>query len=397
MTAAHVPAGKRPRRFLVASLLALAFVIGLVSMFAVWVNRQALNPENGTEVSANLLENEEIRNAVGAYMVDQLFTAVDVRAELQKALPPEGQALATPAAAGLRELADRAAPRLLERPRVQSAWQSANLAARTALVRFVESDNEDAVVLDLNGLVNELAGNLGLPVTVPPDAGRLELVKADEIETARNVANLIQDIALWGSIVTFALFGLAVYLAVGWRRIALRRVGWCMIGLGLIVILARRVVGNRLIDDLVASKTIESPAREAWLIITQILYDIGIAMVAYGAVVVIAAWIAGDTRPAVATRRALAAPLRYQPGMVYAVVGFLYVLVLLWGPTPATRAAWGIITFAIVLVAGIEVLRRQVAREFPDVQEGETAERVRALIAGLRGAPAGNGSKAERV
>jgi hypothetical protein len=377
---------------LVAILLALALLIGLVSMFAVWVDRQTLNPENGTEVSSELLANEEIRDEVGAFMVDELFAAVNVRAEIQKALPPQGGALATPAAAGLRELADRAAPRLLERPRVQDAWEKANLAARTALVRFVESDNGDAVVLNLNQLITQLAGDLGLNVTIPPDAGRLEVVKADQIGTARDVASGIRDLALWGTIVVFALFGLAVYLAAGWRRVALRRVGWCMVALGLLVILARRVVGNRLIDDLVPSESVQPAAREAWLITTQMLYDIAVAVAAYGVVVVIAVWLAGSTGLAVAARRSLAPALRHQPGAVYAGVGFAYLLVLLWGPTPATRAWWGIIPIALLLVLGVEVLRRQAAREFPDAQRGETAARIRARIGTMRHVPApGNG------
>jgi hypothetical protein len=369
---------------IVAILLALALAIGLVSMFAVWVDRQTLNPENGTEVSSELLANEEIRDQVGAFMVDELFRAVDVRAQIQTALPPQGAALATPAAAGLRELADSRAPRLLERPRVQAAWEKANLAARTALVRFVESDNGDAVVLNLNDLLTTLAADLGLNVTIPPDAGRLEIAKADQIETARNVASGIQDLALWGTIVTFALFGLAVYLAAGWRRVALRRVGWCMVALGLLVVLARRAVGNRLIDDLVPTESVQPAAREAWLIVTQMLYDIAIAVAAYGAVLVIAAWLAGSTGMAIATRRSLAPALRYQPGAVYAATGFVYLLVLAWGPTPALRAWWGILPIALLIALGIEVLRRQTAREFPDAQPGDTAARVRARVAAMR-------------
>ena len=384
---ALVTDAKRPHRILVACLLSAALLIGLVSMFSLWINRQTLNPENGTEVSSELLANEEIRNELGAYMVDQLFAAVDVRAEIQKALPPEGAALATPAAAGLRELADRAAPRLLDRPRVQNAWARANLAAREALVRFLESDNGDAVVLNLNGLITSLAGDLGLNVTIPPDTGRLELVKSKDIETARNVTSVIRHLALWGIIVTFALFALAVYLAAGWRRIALRRVGWCLIALGFLVILVRRAVGNQVIDDLVSAESVQPAAREAWLITTQMLYEIAVAAVAYGAVIVIAAWLAGSTRPALATRRALAPELRDRPGAVYAGVGFLYLLVLLWGPTPATRAAWGIIPIALLLALGVEALRRQTAREFPDADRADSFRWIRDRLDARRPAP----------
>src|SRR5215203_1794564 len=132
---------KRPRRALVAGTLALAVVIGLVSMFALWINRQALDPERGTDVSGRLLADEDVRNAVAPYLVDQLFSSVDVRAQIQSALPPEAAALATPAAAGLHELADRRAPTFLARPKVQEAWRLANLNARRQILRVLEEDD----------------------------------------------------------------------------------------------------------------------------------------------------------------------------------------------------------------------------------------------------------------
>jgi uncharacterized membrane protein YeiB len=69
---------------------------------------------------------------------------------------------------------------------------------------------------------------------------------------------------------------------------------------------------------------------------------------------------------------------------VYGVVGFAYLLVLLWGPTPALRAAWGIVIFALLAVLGVELLRRQTAREFPDAQRGDTAARMRASLEAAR-------------
>jgi hypothetical protein len=389
----------RRHRALVAILLGIALTTGLVSMFAVWLNRQALNAENGTEVSSKLLANDEIRSAVGTYLVDELFRSVDVAAQIRPALPPQAQGLAGPAAAGLKRLADDRAPKFLARPRVQDAWKKANFVARTELLRLLNGDKtgavsaqNDAVVLDLQILVQQLATEVGLGqklsaaqgqlqekgVTIPPDAGQLVLVKSNQIGLAQDGAKAIKGLALWLTILTFALFALAVYLAVGWRRVAFRRVGWCLIGLGLLVLLARRFVGNQVIDGLVPNESVRPAAIAAWGIITQMLHDIAVAVVAYGTIVVVAAWLAGSTRLAVGARHALAPALRHEPGAVYGAVGFAYLLVLLWGPTPATRALWGIVIFALLIVLGVELLRRQTAREFPDAKRGETAARMRA-------------------
>ena len=71
--------------------------------------------------------------------------------------------------------------------------------------------------------------------------------------------------------------------------------------------------------------------------------------------------------------------------MVYGAVALVYLLILLWGPTYATRKLWGIILLGALLALGVEVLRRRTVREFPDAKSGETMERVRAWYAGMRG------------
>jgi hypothetical protein len=99
----------------------------------------------------------------------------------------------------------------------------------------------------------------------------------------------------------------------------------------------------------------------------------------------VSAWLAGPTRAATGIRRALAPSMRERPGIVYAAAAFVYLLVLLWGPTYATRKLWGIILLGALLAIGLEVLRRHTVREFPDAQPGETTERMKAWYAGVRG------------
>jgi hypothetical protein len=431
------PKRQRRRRLLVGSLLALALVTGLLAMFAVWANRQALNTDNWTNTSSRLLADKHIQTAVGGYLVDQLFSSVDVAGELRQALPPQAQALAGPAAGGLRELANTAAPQLLARPRVQAAWRNANKAAHKELLRIINgggpvaSTHGGEVVLNLHALVDQLAATLGvqqqvaaarskrqgsagtsarakaqqkLGVTLPPSSGRLVIMRSDQLSTAQDIAKAIRHLAVVLTAVSLALFALAVWLAGGWRRVALRRVGWCFIGLGLLVLLARRFIGNRVIDGLVVNSSVKPAAHSTWTIGTTLLYDIAIAMFAYGVIIVLAAWLAGPTRPAVAVRRALAPSLRYRLGVVYGVVAAVFLLVLLWGPTPATRKLIGIVLFAALLILGVEVLRRQVAREYPNARPGETMERLRARYAAFRAgrrrteaAGAAPGSGSDRV
>src|SRR3954464_15452717 len=164
------PAAALPhqRRVLVAVLSGIATVLTLLAMMAVWVNRQALNTDAWTNTSGRLLEDKHVQAAVSTFMVDQLFSSVDVGAEIQKVLPPQASALAGPAAAGLQQLAGQVAPRLLASPKVHEAWRTANRTAHKELLTVlngghaaISTDNGE-VVLNLRPLVDQLAGSLGV-------------------------------------------------------------------------------------------------------------------------------------------------------------------------------------------------------------------------------------------
>lgn len=409
----------RSHRVMVRVIFAVAVVIGLVAMFSVWANRQLLNTDNWTSTSSRLLADEKIQKALGAYLVDQLFTSVNVQQQLQNVLPPQAQAVAGPAAAGLKQLANQRAPIFLARPRVQDAWQTANRAAHKQLLTILNggtntvSTQNGEVVLNTRALVSGLATDVGLGqqvaaaqskiqssgggakarqvaqqklgVTLPPTTGQLVIMKSNQLSTAQDVAQGIRHLAIVLPAVTLLLFGLGIWLARGWRREALRTTGWCFFALGFVVLLARRVIGDHVVASLASAKSVQPAVHSAWTIGTSLLYGIAIGMVIYGLVAVVGAWLAGPTRSATSIRRALAPSMREHPGRVYGVLAFVYLLVLLWGPTYATKKLWGIILLGALLVLGVEMLRRATVREFPDAQAGETTARMKAWYAGVRG------------
>jgi hypothetical protein len=108
------------RRWLPIALVVLASVIGFVSVLAVWVKRQALETETWTDTSVELLENEDIRNAVADFIVVELFANVDVEREIARPLPParrQGGARGARAASRSGPLGGRQPGRSLPAPR----------------------------------------------------------------------------------------------------------------------------------------------------------------------------------------------------------------------------------------------------------------------------------------
>src|SRR5271165_4494864 len=122
-------ASRRPHRALVATLMTVATLVAFCACFSVWINRQALNSNNWTTTSSRILADGRVQSALSIYLVNELYSSVDVPGTIQSALPSQLQGLAGPLAAGVRQLANQAVPTLLASAPVQEAWRRANQTA----------------------------------------------------------------------------------------------------------------------------------------------------------------------------------------------------------------------------------------------------------------------------
>src|SRR3954453_5074563 len=138
-------AGHRAHRKLALALIVVATLLAFLACFSLWANRQLLDTDNWTDTSTKLLEDKEIRDQISIFLVDQLYDNVDVQGELSRALPPRAAPLAGPAAGGLKEVAQRGAVALLERPPAQKAWEHATRRAPKRLLNVVEDKNSEAL------------------------------------------------------------------------------------------------------------------------------------------------------------------------------------------------------------------------------------------------------------
>jgi hypothetical protein len=363
------------RKIAVWVLILLAALIGFVAALTVWVQRQALETDAWVNTSTKLLEDDEIRGALSIYLVDQLYANVDVAAELQASLPADVKPLAGPIAGGLRQLSVRAADQLLSRPRVQALWENANRKAHEALLRIVEDKSKlvgtanGDVVLDLRPFIQQLGDQIGLGARLEqklgPDAGKIVIMKSDQLDAAQKTVKIIKALSIFIALVVLALFVAAMYIARGHRRETLRTIGVAMAIVGVLLLVVRRLAGNWIVDTLTNAQSVRTPAAHAWLISTDLLAGLAWTAIAYGVVLLLAAWLAGPTRPATWVRRELAPSFRERAGAVYAVAGTLYLLVVLWGPTPAFRQPLWILIFGGLIALGTEAFRRLTVREFP--------------------------------
>jgi hypothetical protein len=363
----------RQRRGVVFTLVAIASLIGFLAVFAIWANRQLLETDTWVDTSSKLLEDDEIRTQVSYFMVDELYANVDIQAELQQSLPPRLQKLAGPAAAGLRELTLRLADQALQRPRVQQLWEDANRRAHETLIDVVRHGGDEDVNLDVGTIVNQLGDQLGVDVSgrVPPGVAQIEILHNDELSAAQKAVKALRGLAIVLTLVALALFGLAIYLAQGWRREALRAVGFAFIGIGIVVLVVRSLAGDALVDSLASTEAVKPAVADTWSIGTSLLSAQGGAMIFYGLFIVIGAWLSGPMGFARSARRGIA-PILERRSIAYFSLAIILLLLFVWSPTPGFQRLPTALLLIALSIVGLEFLRHRAITDFPN-ETWETA------------------------
>lgn len=162
---------KRSHRAIVWSLIVLASLLLVVSMTANWVQKTALDTNEVTDMTDQIVADDDVQEALSIYLVDQLYATVDVKGEIENALPSQAKALAAPVAAASRQLALDVSEKALASPRFQSLISASIRVSHHQFARlirerdkYIETNGKD-VALDYGSLLAELASRLG----VPPD------------------------------------------------------------------------------------------------------------------------------------------------------------------------------------------------------------------------------------
>ncbi len=375
---AGAPATASAHRISVRVILVIATLLAVFAIFAVWANRQLLNPSNWARTSTSLLQKETIRTALAGYLIDQLYANVDVPGELKSGLPNQLKPLAGPISGGLHSLAEQGAEKALATTRVQDIWSKANHAADQTLVTIVAGGGKrvqiqgGTVSLNLRQIVADVAQRLGLPSSVaeklPESVANLKVVSSSQLGLVRNLAKALHALALWLVLIVLALYALAVFLARGHRRRTLMWVGLSLVLAGVLVLIARKVGQGQLVSAITSDASIEPAANDAYSVATSLLVQVAGSAIIIGIPVILSAWFAGPARWAVAGRQFLAPHFRKRPELAYWITAALLVLLFIWDPIAATSNPWWMLLFTVLSFLGAYILRGQIAEEFPDAE-----------------------------
>jgi hypothetical protein len=360
---------KRTRSILMWVLIVVGTLILLIGSLTIWVKRQALDTNAWTDTSAQLLQNNDVRQALSVYIVDQLYQNGAVEARLQDRLPPNLSGLAGPIAGALREPLQSAVNRFLERPRVQQAWKDANRVAHKQLIAILEGKSKGAVstsggevTLDLRTFIVNVATQLGVPAgleaRLPPDAGHITIMKSSQLDAAQKSLKVLKALSWILIFAALAAYAGAIWLATGRRRETLRIIACAFIFVGILLLVIRRVAESYIVNALTSGVSLRDAADATWLIGTSLLAKVAWGLIIYGVIALIGVVLAGPSGWAQRFRAWLAPLLRDHPGTAWAVLAGAFLILVLWGPTPALRTWLGVLILAGLVAIGFEAFRR---------------------------------------
>jgi hypothetical protein len=385
----------------VAVLLVLGTIFTLLATFSIWANRQALNTDNWVSTSSRILANKQVDERLSNYLAEQLAANEPLKTKLEEELPPRLQPLGAAVATGLRQLAPQIAERALQSPKVQELWATANREAHERLLEVLEgggstvSTENGEVTLNLNHLVEEVGNDVGIGAGaaehLPPNVGRLVILKSDQLSLAQEGAHLVRELPIVLTLLTLLCFAGAIWLS-GRRRKTLRTVGLCFVFVGVLVLLLRTIGGNVLVDSVVANPAAKPAVHSVWSIATSLLKSIATSAIAFGLLLFIAAWLAGPTGIATALRREAVPYVRVHWATAYGAAALVFLVLVAWAPVQAFHKAVGIIILAVLLALGTELIRRQILRENPDAARSDLGARMKERAGGLFAGGGGGGA-----
>ena len=205
-------------------LVIAATVVTLLSVLAVWVQRQVLDTDVYVRASAALLDDPAVRTAVAYYAVDEVYRRVDVEAELEEVLPNDADRFADLAAAALRPAAYQVVDRALRTSVLAGLWETTNREAHEQFVRTVVGGGGDGVSteggvvrLGLRPILVESTRRIGLgeslAARIPADAGTIEVLRSDELKAVQDAMWWLDAVAKVLPFVALGLYALALWLA----------------------------------------------------------------------------------------------------------------------------------------------------------------------------------------
>lgn len=313
---------RRGRWLGACALLIVAALLSGLSVVAVYLRAQVLDTQTYVETVAPLTEDLAVRGAVANRLTDEFIARTDVTALanqlvdklVEQGAPQRIGELVQPAVSGLRSFLYNEIYKLLGTPQFQTIWEQVNRTAHDALDtvltgepgRFVTSEGT-TVTLDIGALLSAakqelVARGLNFVSRVPDVSISYPLVESEKLPTLRRYTRLLDSVATWLPFVALTLIAAGILVAPNRRRGVIT--AFVAVGaVAALMLAALALARTYYLDNLPA--TIRSPDAAAAVIDTILRFLVASlqTLLVAALIFVVAAWLAGPSRPATGIRR----------------------------------------------------------------------------------------------
>ena len=164
---ARTTARRRVWRPAVAMLLVIGTLSFTLSAAGWWARRNLTDTDVWVERVGPLTDDPAVRQALGAWLSDEVVELTDPAELFEEVLPERGQVLATPLANAVESFVRSQVDDFLASDRFERLWVEANELAHRAAVRLLRGESEaaqtraDQVVINLVPVINAALAELG--------------------------------------------------------------------------------------------------------------------------------------------------------------------------------------------------------------------------------------------
>jgi hypothetical protein len=374
------------RSVVAITLIVLACVLAPLAALTIFLRSVVLNTDEYLAIVGPLPGNPAVASVLATEATRQLFEGVNVKNEIETALPTRAKFLADPITSALHSAVHTAAYSIVTSDHFHKTWIAINRRVHHTLVGLltetggstVTADRSGKVTLDLHQLTVQLVDSLdarGITIfnKVPVEKvhGEVTLFSAPGLVKAQGLTKALNALAWVLPFLALGCFVVGIAFARRHRRALLgsgiglaASMGVLAVVVGLLRSYLLTAAQHHSLTPAAATVLFDAflnPPRD-WL---RILFIIGV-------VVALGAWLAGPARPAVALRRTVRKLARSSKrklrdrdwrfgkfgkwvasneGMIQGALGFIAFLILvIWG-SPGIGDA-----ILVLVVAGLAML-----------------------------------------
>jgi hypothetical protein len=292
----------------------LAAILTVPALVGHWGYRTVIDSQRYIATVGPLIDKPEVQQALATAVTDQVVAKVDTENQVGTLLgnlfPSAGftDQLAAPIAAGINSLIGELVTKFVASDQFATVWIQLNTAAQKGVVLVLENKDGgivslqgDNLVLDTSVALQAIQQKLvdsgitaAANITIPDSDRQIVLASTPALAQIRTVYALTSPILQWLPLIVAIMFAAAIFFARRRARIVVAT-GIVLIVSGF-VILVGLGIGQTQFQNQLAGTPWGPAADVFWSTLLDFLIAGTQAIIALGAVLVVAGWFGGRTR-----------------------------------------------------------------------------------------------------